>query len=664
MRALIRITTALAILAASLLGVQPATATPTWVSGISWTNLHVKSEEGVFERYRREFNAQSVLQTQSETQHNQAWVRTDRDNVTVTYKGGVGNASRLLRFNLDGDVAFTYSTPNTVQTPADLSSLPAALEVLTDASGNAEVTMTLSDLNEANRADVVMRAGISDGTTDVGNMVMLFEPAGYFPVIKLVGTGSGPEATCNTYHPFECNDSDLNEKTWEWSVFKKDWLPEYSQVFVKSYVAGSTLNMLYKVTDIWNTPIASKQITLNLDSGCNVCKWSNTFVGTKNTDASGYVKFSLKNLNTITQVKNNSFTNTDTKTKESGIVAFALLPTSNELQESIDEFWPQLVTDIDILGAAMQMKALTRGGVTADSLGNVTVDSVVNPPHVIDESDNQVTDTDVINVNITYVKNSLTKALYAPDVKVTATNGGVAGLVLPATPVETYASAASQKNSLTFGYTYPQRIAVTCTRPGATTFKIATGVNFHEYTMNCVLPDHAASKIIAVGSGQIGLPTVASNVRFQVTDRFGNGISGVTVNVETAGNGAITGVTSFTSDSSGYVSVPTSATLAGDQTLTATAVDEAATFTAASVASTVRWGVTTVSTLGAKASAKVTIQNAKGKTAFVYDGKVKIATIKVTKLAQLSTVKIKKAGSHALTVKIGSTSFKSTVKVS
>ncbi|MEO0024098.1 MAG: hypothetical protein RL196_539 [Actinomycetota bacterium] len=664
MRALIRIITALAIFAASLIGVQPATATPTWVSGISWTNLHVKHEDGVFERYRREFDAQSVLQTQSETQHNQAWVRTDRDSVTVTYTGTAANANRLVRFNLDGDVPFTYSTPNTVVTPANLSTLPASLEVMTDGDGNAEVTMTLTGTTQADRADIVLRAGISDGTTDVGNMVLVFQPAGFYSVIKLVGTGSGPEATCNTMHPFECNDADLDEKTWTWSVFKKDWLPEYSQVFVKSYLPGSTLNMLYKVTDIWNTPIASKQVTLNLDAGCRVCKWSKTFVGTKSTDSRGYVKFSLKNLNTVTQVKNNSFTNTDTKIKESGVVAFALLPTTNELDESFDEFWPQLVTDIDILGAATQLKALSRGGLTADGSGNVLVGSEVNPAHVIDEADNQLSDTDVINLNISYVKNSLAKPLYAPDVKVTATNGGVSGLVLPATPVETYASASSQKSTLVFGYTYPQRIAVTCTRPGTTVFKIATGKNYKEYEMDCVLPEHAASKIVAVSSAQIGLPTVASNVAFKVTDRFGNGISGVTVNVVTAGNGTITGATSYVSDAAGLVSVATSATAAGDQTLTATAVDGAATFTADTVSSTVRWGVTTVATLGAKGSVKVTIQNAKGKTASVFDGKSKVATIKLTKLAQTNTVKIKKAGSHALTIKIGASTYKSAVKVS
>jgi hypothetical protein len=159
-------------------------------------------------------------------------------------------------------------------------------------------------------------------------------------VVKLVGTSTGPEATY-TLHPFECNHSDLTEETWNWSVFKKDWLPEYSQVYVKSYVAGSSIDLKYKVTDIWNTPIQSLPVTLNLDAGLRrACKWANNFVGTKSTDSRGYVS-SLRNTNTVVDIKANSFINSDTKQRESGIVAFALLPTTNQLQESIDEFWPQ-----------------------------------------------------------------------------------------------------------------------------------------------------------------------------------------------------------------------------------------------------------------------------------------------------------------------------------
>jgi len=666
-RAVFRFLISLSIVAASLLSLQPALATPTWVSAISWTNLHVKSETGVFERYAREFDTNSVLQTQSETQHNQAWVRSDRDSVTVTYSGKVANANKMVRFTLDGDQAFTYSTANTVVSAANLGSLPADLDVETDAQGNAQVTMKLSEANAANRADSVLRAGISDGTNKVGNMVMLFEPAGYFPVIKLLGTGTGPEATCNTLHPFECNDSDLDEKTWSWSVFKKDWLPEYSQVLVKSYVAGSTINLVYKVTDIWGTPITALPITLNLDPGCRLCKWASDFVGTKPTDANGRVSFSLKNRNTAAQVKANSFTNSDTKQKESGLVAFALLPTSNSLQESFDEFWPQLVSDIDIKPSATQISTLNRGGITADSGGNVSVgsgaDVKTNPPLVIDEANNKMTDSNIVNLYIGYVKNSLPIILYAPDIKVTATNGGKFGLITPSKPASSYTSSTSQVSTYTFGYTYPQQIVLTCTKPGTTKFVVATGATKHEYSMACVLPAHAATRIVAVANNQVGIPSSSSNVQFKVTDNFDNGIPGVAVQVSSSGKGAISGAASYVSDASGMVTVKVASSSNGDQTLTATASDPGATFTATTTTSVLRWGAASVAGLGAKGAVKLTFMNLKGKTATVYEGKAKVATVKVGKTNLVQSVKMKKKGDHKLTIKVGSSSWVVTATV-
>ena len=667
MRAVFRLLISFSIVAASMVSLQPASAAASWVTGISWTNLHVKSEVGVFERYKREFDSNSVLQTASETQHNQAWIRTDRDSVTVTYTGKAVNANKQVRFTLDGDQAFTYSTTNTVVASANLASLPADLDVMTDAQGNAQVTMTLTETNAANRADSVLRAGISDGTNKVGNMVLLFEPAGYFPVIKLIGTGTGPEATCNTLHPFECNDADLDEKTWAWSVFKKDWLPEYSQVFVKSYLAGSTINLVYKVTDIWGTPIDALPITLNLDAGCRVCKWSSNFEGTKNTDANGRVSFSLKNTNTAAQVKANSFVNSDTKQRETGNVAFALLPTSNSLQESFDEFWPQLVSDINIKPSATQITTLNRGGITADNGGNVTVGSgaeaKVNPPLVIDEADNKMTDSNIVNLYIGYVKNSLPIVLYAPDVSVTATNGGKFGLITPSKPASSYAASTAQVSSYTFGYTYPQQMVVTCTRTGTTKFVITTGTTKHEYSMDCVLPANAASQIVAVSSGQVGVPAAASKVQFKVTDRYGNGVSGVNVQVSSSGKGSIAGATNFVSDAAGIVSVNVASGAAGDQTLTATASDALATFTSDTTSSAVRWGAISITGASAKGAVKFTMLNLKGKTAIVYEGKTKVATMKVGKTTLVQSVKFKKKGAHKLTIKVGSKSWAVTASV-
>jgi hypothetical protein len=657
-RALIRTLTAIA-LATSVAGlVTPAQATPSWVSTVSWTNLNVKSEVGVFQRYRREFDANSVLQTQSETQHNQAWIRSDRNSVTVTYTGGKSNAGKEVRFILDGDQDFTYSTDNSVVAAANTSALPTNLDVITDGSGNAAVTLTLTEANAANRADDVLRAGISDGANTAGNMVLLWEPAGYFPVVKLVGTGTGPEATCNTLHPFECNDTDLTEETWAWSVFKKDWLPEYSQVYVKSYLAGATIGLRYKVTDIWGTPIPDLPITLNLDSGCRLCKWDKNFVGTVNTDTDGYAQFTLKNKNSAKEVLANTFLNSDTKVKEHGFVAFALLPTTNELVESVDEFWPQLVSDINVKSAAVQLTTLNRGGITADGSGNVVVGSgnnaTVNPPLVIDEADNQLTDTNIINLNITYLKNSVPLALYAPDVKVSADNGGRFGLILPAHPVGDYASSTAQNSSYTFGYTYPQQIAVSCTKVGTTTFTIAVGTTKVTYPLECVLPANAASLIVG-GAPKPALPGKANTTSFQVTDRFGNGISGIAVHVTTAGVGTAAG-TDFTTDAQGFVTVPVSSVGAGAQTLTATASAQGSVFTVDTANAVVNWGAVGVTAVAAKGSVKFTVINAKGKTITVSEGKKKLASFKSNAASLAKAVKIAK-GSHSLVVKAGSSSF-------
>jgi hypothetical protein len=97
------------LLLVGLVATTPASAAVTWVSGLSWSNLHVLQEDGVFEKYRREFDLNSVLQTQSDSQHSTAWVRTDRQSVTVRYIGGASNANKSVQFLPGGDIEFTDS---------------------------------------------------------------------------------------------------------------------------------------------------------------------------------------------------------------------------------------------------------------------------------------------------------------------------------------------------------------------------------------------------------------------------------------------------------------------------------------------------------------------------------------------------------------------------
>jgi hypothetical protein len=654
-----------ALLVSPLITTTPARAT-AWVSGLSWTNLHVKTEDGVFERFKREFDTASVLQTQSESQHNQAWVRTDRNNFTVEYRGGALNANKQVKFVLDGDVPFT----DNVSDPDNI--------VVTDNTGYASVTMTVTGTPHA---EDVLRASISDGTNVIGAEVILFQDPGYYPVIKLVGTGTGPEAVCsgtsinlsNRIYPHQCLDSDLTEETWNWSVFKKDWLPEYSQVFVKSYKAGATINLLYHVTDIWGTPIANKPIQIQVDTKCRICKWGN-YKPTKNTSASGYVSFSIPNKNTVKEVNANSFVNSDTKAREHGFVAFAILPTSNELDESIDHFWPQLVTDLNVKPAASVLTTFTRGELAADSSGNVVVGSganlQINPPLVIDELGTGAGDTNTVTLNITYLKNSIPIVLYAPDVRVTATNGGRIGLVTPSRQPEYYADASKMRTSLTFGYTYPQKFVFACTKPGTTVFSIYMGTTKKNYEMDCVLPEGAARHVVPVNDNQIGVPGTPATAKFMVTDRFGNGIAGIPVDINVDGT-----VTRATSNAQGLVSAPATSATAGNKTYTATAVPDGLTTQFADAAvpangilagntgatATIKWGEVSISATGAKGQAKIVLLNSKNKLVYVTEGKSK-QSFKPTSANFTKVLKLAK-GKHTLVIKVGTTTKTVTITV-
>ena len=169
-----------ALLALSGLAAAPASATVEWVSAPTWQNLHAKIEDGVFERVKREFDASSRLLVDSETQHNIAWVRTDRNTVTVQYLGGVANAGRKVQFVMSGDVAFTDS----IDDPDNIA--------ITDDTGTAEVTLTMGVTPVA---DTDLRVGLSagdgDAATTVGNLVLDWQDPGYYPIIKLVGSGKG-----------------------------------------------------------------------------------------------------------------------------------------------------------------------------------------------------------------------------------------------------------------------------------------------------------------------------------------------------------------------------------------------------------------------------------------------------------------------------------------
>ena len=643
----------------------PANATVDWVSTPTWKNLHAKIEDGVFERVKREFDTSGRLLVDSETQHAIAWVRTDRNSVTVQYQGGVANANRKVQFILSGDVPFTDSIAGDDNI------------AVTDSTGLAEITLTLS---QTPHAEDDLRVGLSSGdpgnTQTVGNLVLDWEDPGFYPILKLVGSGNGFTSICTyrannnlgqTQHAHECNNGDFQEFTWAWSVFKKDWLPEYSQVYVKSYKYGSTLNLIYRVTDIWGTLQVGRDVHLNVDQGCRLCRWNN-YDSDKTTDSQGLVSFSVVNKNSLSDVKNNKFVNADTKAHEGGFIAFSIQPTTNALDESADYIWPQLVTDINIKSSASALTVLSRGGNAVNGAGDYVTTvggtSVTNPPLSLDTTDSSTNDVDVVNLMVTYMKNSLPIALYSPDIKVTADNGGLAAIGDIARPVSALTSSSSFQSTLVFSYTYPQKIALMCTKTGITTFKITTGTEFKTHTMSCQ-NSVSDAKFIAAMPAPKAVPGVANQASFKVTDRWGNPVAGVTVHFAATGAGSLDTSTDVQTDSNGLATANVSSSAAGTQTVTANVVDpDHVTQVAAGTASTtsaVAWGAQGVTLT--PSSKHITFQffNLTGSKATVTEGKTKF-TVNVASANQ-TLAKTYAKGSHTIKVVAGTVTQTVTVVV-
>jgi hypothetical protein len=638
-----------------LVAAAPASAVVEWVSAPTWKNLHAKIEDGVFERVRREFDLASNLLEDSETQHNIAWVRTDRNNVTVQYVGGLLNAGRKVQFVLSGDVEFTDS----IEDPDNI--------VVTDETGLAEVTLTLVD---APVAETNLRVGLSSGegetATTVGNLVLDWQDPGFYPIIKLIGSGNGFTSEClyrsqnnkgQTTRAHECFNGDFEEYTWKWSVFKRDWLPEYSQVYVKSFKYGSTLGLTYKVTDIWGTIQADRDVKLIVDQGCRLCRWYD-YEDTKVTDANGIVSFSLRNRNSLSTVKNNRFVNSDTKAKEGGFIALSIQPTTNALDESADFMWPQIVTDINMKASASSLRVAKRGGNDVNAAGNyvTTVDnvSVTNPPHEIDTLEAVTTDVDEVIFNISYMKNSLPIPLYSPEIRVTADNGGKAALIDTFRLLSRLNTSEAFLSPLVFNYTYTQRIALMCTKTGITTFKIFTGSTFKTHVMSCKNKLSDAKNIEAL-QAPIAVPGVPAQQYFKVTDRWGNAVSGATVRFTSSGPGSVTNTTDAVSWNDGIVTADLTGSEAGTQVVTATIQDpdnltQIANGTA-TISSNVVWGAQAVTLVPSSKKVTFNFFNLAGLRATITEGKSK-SYVNVTTPTQVFVKKYSK-GKHTLKVTVG-----------
>jgi hypothetical protein len=258
-------------------------------------------------------------------------------------------------------------------------------------------------------------------------------------------------------------------------------------------------------------------------------------------------------------------------------------------------------------------------------------------------------------MNISYMKNSLVKALYSPEIQVTADNGGKAALFDILRPIAGLTSSASFSSPLIFEYTYPQKIALMCTKTGITTFKIITGTAFKTHTMSCKNSVTDAKYIEAL-QDPIAIPGTPNHQYFKVTDRWGNPVAGVTVRLSSSGPGTLTSATDVVTWNDGIVAADVLSAESGNQMISAVIHDpdnitQAATGTS-QTNSVVVWGRQDMALLPASKKITFNFYNLVGQKATILEGKAK-SYFNVTLPSQTFVKKYAK-GKHKLKITVGS----------
>jgi hypothetical protein len=622
-------------------------------------------------------------------------VELDNVNITVDGVAQVYKSSTTMRYfnkttDENGQVSLSLGITNKSATKK-----VAADDYLAVSISNCDRSTTAGA-----RACGVTDKGTEPTTGLVGPMTLMFQDPGYYPQVKIVNIDHSDVVNSpNGCDPYAVRWAE--GKTWEWSVFKRSWLGEYACVYIKSYQVGDTATVPYRVLDIWGTPMANQPIEFTHPStppncGSVRCKWSSAGES-KYTDANGYVTFTVKNLNTPLDACLNQGYNMDTQVTGTCALGVGMNASTGMEPESQDLFWPQFTNSMNIPDTSLDYYVYRRGplATAVDANGYPTTEAVFgeggvrNPAIAINTtgqteanstpfSDSLVVTTinlkSFTNANpdtVCFIKtnpknpavvrrldsshpdNPLvlknggkslctpTLDIYAPEVTVTASDGGRVLRTCPDAvqtdvcrtaklPLRSEITDASQmKVKETFGYQNMSQLIFTSTKPGIATFTIDIGHQQYTVTQAFTTSDANIRSVAAVATSQIADVSAATKtVSFKVVDRFGNGYAGVPVSLAVSRSNGSGSNSSATSDANGLVSVDVPSTgSAGVDTVTATIdaqsgtqigdaanVDYGIAASATSATSEIRWGALTNTAVAkvtgkAKVGSKLTVSN-------------------------------------------------------
>lgn len=789
------------------------------VSAFSWENFHVVPDTGLFETFHREFQSGfTTIYGASPSQHSVVYAVADPTtpansvkSVTFRYTADASQIGKSIAFQFNAQSGEDDHDITSDFTPTYVGS-DNIITVQSDGSSGAvaefTITRTSNPFADADGNGDVLNAAFVAGNSVLGDMTVHWARPGFGPIIKLVGTSTSPLGHCDpstsalTVHL--CAQTGFRDETFDWSVANRAWFQEdsaydYSQAWAKTYVAGDTVDMKYRVVDIWGSPIASHNVIFAVDSGKDA-KFSKD-AATLRTDSEGYVVFQTKNLNTAAQVAAHVDYNPDTGKPTAGILSFQVRTTlspTNPGPECSDLIWFQLNSGAPIADTSATFKLERVGAVNFTPA--LPADVAAIDPARTNSDPSTITAVHGDGTNMTYtaangfqvgdrvtVRNMLPSSLntlraliisadansftiacsvnyvspcsattatrfgyssisgyavptslpldidganrsdivagqfslvtpfntfaytykgrrvpqpqelYNPDVKVTATNGGLAAVASAAQMTSGFADftdASSFRSTLVFGapcYTGSciQDIVFMGTKPGETTWTISLGSWKRTFSMTYdAIPDDSKARFLQADQSTFAaVPNVAQTTTYKIVDRNGNTYANQAVTVDVNSGSLVkvndgatfaigtTTSTSATTDANGKVTVISQSSTGVDQVVTVTATDTVGTqmnspsypcndVTSGSVktipagsnsaTTTINFGKIVVKSVTPKKSgANLLVWNAAGKKVTVKEGSktLYVSPANLTSAQQTISVPLTK-GKHTLTISI------------
>jgi len=220
-----------------------------------------------------------IARAQNWNDYDDSWfIRTDVDSINYVYAGGEDNAGLFIDFNIAANDFTSNSELN-----YDIDSDAANYVMLTNAAGGVTVNVDVSDNVDGD--NVLM--DFATMTDDEGQVYttdeLIVRAPGYYPQFRLQNTSTITKAE---YDP----DADGTNAPYIFSEF------------TKSYVFGSTLNLTYKVTDAWNTPITNYGVWLGYYTNFGPNATFDVYDDFNLTDANGLVSFTVTNDQTSDEI--------------------------------------------------------------------------------------------------------------------------------------------------------------------------------------------------------------------------------------------------------------------------------------------------------------------------------------------------------------------------